>query len=124
MLRLVHPAPEGQGPRAPRVRPSRSLLLSDAEIRHVRAALRGALRAYGGRDVLAGVIGVPEDTLTGILTSSKHRASGTFAIRLASAIGASVESVLTGAMNEAGRCKTCGHRAGAGRVVAAAGGAS
>ena len=125
MLRLVHPRPEGQGSRTPkgrRARPSPSLLLSDEEVRHVRAAVRNTARAYGGIAVLADVMGVPPDTISGVLTSRKHRASGTFAIRLARAAGASVEAILTGAISEAARCTTCGHRVGAGRV--ATGGAS
>ena len=125
MLRLVHPAPSGQGTgtsKGRRPRPSPALVLSDEEVRHVRAALRNTARAYGGNAVLAEVMGVPPDTISGVLTSRKHRASGTFAIRLARAAGTSVEAVLTGAISAAGRCDTCGHRVGAGRV--AAGGAS
>ena len=120
MLRLVHPRPEGQGSRTSkgrRPRPSPSLLLSDEEVRHVRAAVRNTARAYGGIAVLADVMGVPPDTISGVLTSRKHRASGTFAIRLARAAGASVEAILTGAISEATRCTTCGHRLGTGRVA-------
>ena len=125
MLILVHPRPEGQGSGSSKVRrprPSPALVLSDEEVRHVRAAVRNTARAYGGNAVLADVMGVPADTISGILTSRKHRASGTFAIRLARAAGTSVEAVLTGAISAAGRCGTCGHRAGTGRV--ASGGAS
>ena len=125
MLILVHPAPAGQGPgtsKGRRPRPSPALILSDEEVRHVRAAVRNTARAYGGNAVLADVMGVPADTISGVLTSRKHRASGTFAIRLARAAGASVEAILTGAISEATRCTTCGHRVGEGRV--AAGGAS
>ena len=126
MLILVHPRPEGQSSGSSKVRrprPSPALVLSDEEVRHVRAAVRNTARAYGGNAVLADVMGVPPNTITGVLTSRKHRASGTFAIRLARAAGLSVESILTGAISEAARCKECGHRVGAaGRV--ATGGAS
>ena len=126
MLRLVHPAPQGQGLRTPKGRrsgPSPALLLSDEEVRHVRAAVRNTARAYGGIAVLAGAMGVPPDTISGVLTSRKHRASGTFTIRLARAAGTSVEALLGGTLSAAGRCATCGHRAGDGRVALAAGGA-
>ncbi len=125
MLILVHPRPEGQGSgssKGRRPRPSPALVLSDEEVRHVRAAVRNTARAYGGNAVLAEVMGVPADTISGVLTSRKHRASGTFAIRLARAAGASVEAILTGAISEATRCNTCGRRIGEGRVKA--GGAS
>ena len=121
MLILVHPRPEGQGTgssKARRPRPSPALVLSDEEVRYVRAAVRNTARAYGGVAVLADVMGVPADTISGVLTCRKHRASGTFAIRLARAAGTSVEAILTGAISEATRCNTCGHRVGAGRVAA------
>ena len=124
MLILVHPRPEGQGSGASkgrRPRPSPALVLSDDEVRHVRAAVRNIARAYGGNAVLADVMGVPADTISGVITSRKHRASGTFAIRLARAAGASAEAILTGAISEATRCNTCGHRVGAGRAVASGG---
>lgn len=125
MLILVHPAPAGQGPgssKGRRPRPSPALVLSDEEVRHVRAAVRNIARAYGGNAVLADVMGVPADTISGVLTSRKHRASGTFAIRLARAAGASVEAILTGALSEAARCNTCGHRVGEARGAAIGGG--
>ena len=124
MLILVHPRPEGQGTDAPkgrRPRPSPALLLSDEEVRYVRAAVRNTARAYGGIAVLAEVMGVPPDTISGVLARRKHRASGTFAIRLARAAGTSVEAILTGAISEATRCNTCGHRVGNGIARAARG---
>ena len=126
MLRQVHPPPRGgQGIDPPRRRKgarSVSLLLTAEEMRHVRAAARAACRAYGGADVLAAVMGVPIQTMHGATIPSACRPlSGTFAIRLAAAAGISVEAVLTGKLNAAGRCPTCGHRAGDGRVVPAGG---
>jgi len=43
-----------------------------------------------------------------------RRPSGTFAIRLAKAAGASVESILSGSLGGASRCKACEHRLGDG----------
>lgn len=120
MLRLVHPAREGQGTDPPARRKGSkpaALYLTAEETRHTRAALRNTARAYGGRDVLALVMGVPLVTLQRAGTA-RRRLSGTFAIRLAKAAGIAVEAVLTGAMNATGRCPTCSHRAGAGRVAA------
>jgi len=50
------------------------------------------------------------------------RGSAGLALRAAKLAGISVESMLGGALSAAGRCATCGHRAGAGRVALAAGG--
>ena len=123
MLRLVQPAPAGQGLRTRKGRrQAPSLSLTTEEARHLRATLKNAVRAYGGAPVLASVMGVPLSTIHQA-SSPKRLTSGTFAIRLAKAAGVSVESVLTGALNAAGRCATCGHRAGDGRAVLAAGGA-
>ena len=124
MLRLVHPATEGQDP-PPRRRKGHkpaALSLTADEARHTRAALKNAARAFGGFDVLATVMGVPVETLYGANVASRP-ISGTFAIRIAHAAGVSVEAMLSGALNAAGRCSTCGHRAGDGRLVTAAGGA-
>lgn len=112
MLRLLPKPGEGQGTDPPKRRKgtrSRSLSLTADEVRHMRAALKNITRAYGGRDVLALVMGVPADTLSNAMG---RRPSGTFALRLARAAGVSVESILTGSFTAAGRCPTCGHRAG------------
>jgi hypothetical protein len=124
MLRLAHPAPRGQGTDPPKrrkfTRASARILTAD-EVRHVRAALVNAARAYGGFDVLASVLGVRATLLYSL---AQRRPSGIFAIRLASAAGISVEAVLSGALTTAGRCPTCGTRAGSGRISSTAGGAS
>ena len=123
MLRLVHPQREGQDPPSARRKGTKpaALTLTREEQRHVRVAIRNTARAYGGNDVLAVVIGVPRATIHGFL-KARSTISGTFAIRLASAAGISVEAVLTGAIANVARCPTCGHRPEAGR--AGAGGAS
>lgn len=107
MLRLVGHAPPS--PPSSRRRPD-ALSLTAEEVRHLRAALRNAERAYGGPDVLAAVLGVPRKTI--YRAHYRRNLSGTFAIRVAAAAGISVEAVLTGAMEEASRCPTCGHRVG------------
>jgi hypothetical protein len=123
MLRLVHPAPGGQGTDPPARRKgarSSALSLTAEEARHVRAALKNMARAYGSMPVLAGILGVPVDTLYN-LSKPTERPSGVLVIRLAAAAGISVEAILTGALTSAGRCPACGHRAGAGRLPAAGG---
>jgi hypothetical protein len=116
MLRLVHPAPQGQA-LAPSSRRKwagcPALSLTWEESRHVRAAITNIARTYGGLDVLAVVLGMGVKTLY-TLRKPRHRVSGTFAIRLASAAGMSVEAILSGTMANAARCPACGHRAAAG----------
>lgn len=115
MLRLVSPAPEGQGTAPPkRRRGSRSpaLLLTPDEARHVRAALKATARAYGGCDVLATVLGVSVKTVHNATNPRRGAVSGTFVIRLAAAAGMTVEAVLSGKLSEAGRCAECGSRVG------------
>lgn len=125
MLRLLPQPGEGQDPPAVRRRKGAkpaALTLTAEEVRHTRAALTNAARAYGGMDVLATVLGIPVASLYRI--SKRRRPSGTLAIRIASAAGVSVEAMLSGALNAAGRCSTCGHRAGDGRLAVVAGGAA
>jgi hypothetical protein len=67
MLRLVHPAPEGQGTDPParrRGHPSPALSLSPDEGRSLRATIRNVGRAYGSLRCLAAVLGVSAGTLT------------------------------------------------------------
>ena len=88
MLRLAHPAPRGQGTDPPKRRKyarAPALSFTPEEVRHVRAALRNAARAYGGADVLATVMGVRVEQL--YQASAQRRPSGIFAIRLAAAAG-------------------------------------
>ena len=114
MLRLVSPAPEGQGTGTPKRRRgsrSPSLFLTPDEVRHAQAAIRAAARAYGGQDVLATVLGIPVHTLQ--QAASRGRSpSGILVIRLAAAAGLTVEAVLSGKLTEAGRCPTCGAKRG------------
>jgi hypothetical protein len=114
-LRLVHPAPAGQHPPPTRRKGDRSpaLFLTAEETKHFRAAAHNAARAYGGFACLAAAIGVPVDTLHAAMTP-KRRPSAALALRLARASGMHVETMLSGALSEAGRCNACGSRIAAG----------
>ncbi len=115
MLTLVRPAPAGQPLATPARRKgahSPGLSLTADETRHARAALRNTVRAYGSASCLADAMGLPVTTVT---RAGCRSFSGTFAIRLARAAGVSVEAMLSGALNAAGRCPTCGHLAGGAR---------
>lgn len=114
MLRLVHPAPSGQATDPPaRRRGSRSpaLCLTSDERRHLRASLQNLRRAYGTWACLAMAMDVPMQTLTA--AGQRGKGSAMLAIRAAKAGGMSVEAVLGGTLNPAGRCTSCGSRIGA-----------
>ena len=59
---------------------------------------------------------VPVDTLY-----NRKRHGAALALLVARAAGMSVEAVIGGKLSAAGRCATCGHRAGDGRLLAAGG---
>jgi hypothetical protein len=111
MLRIVHPAPVGQGTATPKRRRGQSpcLSLTVEETRHFRVSLRNVARAYGGFPVLAQVVGVPVETLYKAL---RRRPSGALALRVAKAAGMHVETLLFGELSSAGRCSSCGSRVG------------
>jgi hypothetical protein len=123
MLRLVHPAPAGQGTDPPGARRRRrhaaALSLSAEEIQHLRATIRNTARAYGSLGCLAAVIGVPASTLT----PRRKRPSPGLALAVARAAGMSVEAVLGGALSSLGRCSACGSRVGDRPALSVAGGA-
>jgi hypothetical protein len=126
MLMLVHPAPAGQGidpPGRRKGRHSSALNLSPTERRHLAAALHNLRRAFGTWACLADAMGVREDLLIKAASPQSPRpGSPALALLVARAAGMSVEAVLSGTLSAAGRCATCGHRVGDGRL--AAGGAS
>lgn len=121
MLRLVHPAPEGQGSRTPKGRKALALFLTLDERRHLRAALQNLRRAFGTWACLADAMGVREKLLEKAATYSNPQGSPALALRTAKVSGMSVEAILSGTLTTAGRCETCGHRVGDGRLVAAGG---
>lgn len=121
MLRIVHPAREGQ-PTDPPVRRkgARAAVysLTPDESRHLRASIQNAARAYGGVDCLAAAMGVPRGTLyQANRQTNRRRASVALALLVARAAGMSLEAVISGKLSPAGQCKACGARAGAGRAT-------
>jgi hypothetical protein len=123
MLRLVHPAPQGQHPPA-RKKGDRSpaLSLSVEETRHLRAAVSALARNMGGFAVAAVVVGVSIQTLHAVM-NPKRRPHPGIALRVARASGMSVEAVLGGCLSPMGRCPTCGSRVGDKPALRTAGGA-
>ncbi|MDC0745353.1 transcriptional regulator [Polyangium mundeleinium] len=109
MLRLVHPAPRGQGTRPPKGRKSPSLLPTSEERKRIRATIRNVARAYGGLDVLAAVVGVHRTTLIRAAESTSYAV----AVLLARAAGIPVEQVLAGRPHVVGACALCGRKGGA-----------
>jgi hypothetical protein len=125
MLRLVHPAPEGQGRGAPARRRRSALSLTQDERRHLAAALQNLRRAFGTWACLADAMGVDEQRVKKAGTHHKPSGSPALALRTAKVSGMSVEMVLGGKLTAAGRCGACGSRLGHGAIArAAAGGAS
>ena len=124
MLRLVHPAPAGQGLRARKGRKSPALSLTADEKRHLAAALHNLRRAFGTWACLADAIGVREGLLTKAGAAHGPRGgSPALALLVARTAGMSVEGVLTGSLSAAGRCEACGSRIGHGVTARASGGA-
>jgi hypothetical protein len=103
MLRLVHPNDAGQHPRTCKRRPS----LTEAERTHVRAVLRNLQRAYGTWGCLSAATAVSENTLCSV-AGGKRRASASLILVIARAANLTVEQVLSGKLDVAGRCPTCG----------------
>lgn len=116
-LRIVHPAPAGPVPRPSKGRRSAALSLTDEEVRHLRAATRNAVRAFGSSGALAAALGMPRNTVHAVTAPRGARPTAIFAVRLAKAAGMSIEAVIGPALSEAGRCKACGARIGEGRAA-------
>ena len=105
-LRLVHPAPQGQGTRPSKGRKSPALYPTPDERARIRAAVRNLARAYGGYDVLAAVMGVSASALQTI----RRKTSYAVAVLVARAAGAPVETILRPGVADAGRCALCGRK--------------
>ncbi|TKD08962.1 hypothetical protein E8A74_14360 [Polyangium fumosum] len=72
----------------------------------MRAAERNIARAYGGRAVLAAVMGVSLEAVSNI----RREGSYAVAVLLARAAGITVEQVLSGRPHVAGACALCGRK--------------
>ena len=103
MLRLVHPAPKGKESVISKRRAERAP--TPEEQKRIHAAITNLAVAYGGRDVLASVLGVAYKYLNG----RKNR-SYTFAVLLARAAGIPLEQLLSTRPNEVGACPLCGRK--------------
>lgn len=106
MLRLVHPAPAGKVSARPKGRRTTSLTPTPEEHLRIRAFVKNLSRAYGGRDVLAEVMGVSPGTIRNLYKSASYA----FAIRAARAGGVNVETILSGKPHEVGTCSLCGRK--------------
>lgn len=118
MLMLVQSPTGGNGADPPTRRRGRSpaLSLTPSESRALRTTIRNLGRAFGSMVCMADAIGIPVGTLYKL---KRHGAA--LALAVARAAGMSVEAVIGGKLTAAGRCPTCGHRAGDGRLVAGGG---
>lgn len=106
MLRLVHPSKEGQEKRARKVHDRSRFNATPEEQKRIRAAIQNIARAFGGKDVLASIMGISEKSLYG----RKRDRSYSFALLLARAAGIPVEQLLSGQPHVAGSCALCGRK--------------
>jgi hypothetical protein len=121
MLRLVHPAPTGQGPGTPRGRYSSALFLTADERRHLATALQNLRRAFGTWACLADAMGLREELVKKAGVHNSKTGSPALALVVARTAGMGVEAVLSGALSASGRCDTCGSRLGHGAALASGG---
>lgn len=113
MLRLVHPAREGQErPRPSKGRRSPALLLTAAEERHLRTTIKNTARALGGMDVLAAMTSISRATLEHVAYAKSRHPSAALALLVARAAGISLEAAIGGKLSAVGRCPSCGSRIG------------
>src|SRR5437773_12344047 len=109
MLRLVHPAQEGQATRPPGSRryALRRTIRTSQEKQRVRAALRNAIAAYRSASCLAEAMDVGVHPVRNA-RSGYRGPSLAFTARLARATGTTAEALLTGALLPAEACPHCG----------------
>jgi hypothetical protein len=107
MLRLVPPPGTGQEARRPRRRTHLPLPLTDTERAQFRTVLRNLRAAYGTWECLAAATDVSANVLCSVATG-KMPASGNLILIVARVAGMTVERVLCGKLDVAGRCPTCG----------------
>lgn len=103
-LRLVHPTPPPKPKTKERRREVR--VFSPEEQGRLRAALKGAARAFGSRACLADVLRVSLDT---VKAAGRHGVSPALAVRLSKALGVPVENLYR-APTDAATCPHCGAR--------------
>lgn len=103
MLRLVHPARQGKESVISKRRVQS--LPSPDEQNRIHATIKNLVVAYGGKDVLASILGVSRKFLTG-----RRKRSYSFAVLLARAAGITVEQVLSNRPVEVGACPLCGRK--------------
>lgn len=124
MLKLVHPAREGQDggdPPRKRKRPRRIPQLTPDESRHLQTATRNLHKAFGSSwPCLSAVTGVAACTLEQI-GNGRSRGSVAVALFVARAAGVSVECLLSGKLTDMSKCPACGRKM---PPALAAGGAS
>jgi hypothetical protein len=106
MLRLVHPAKQGQEKRTSKGRRSDVFTPTPEERARIQAAVQNTARAYGGYDVLSEVLRVPATTLYHV----KVKTSYAMAVLVARAAGIPVEQILSGKPHEVGACAVCGRK--------------
>jgi len=109
MLRIVHPAPQGQPTRPPH-RPRTIHSLAPAERRALQVALRNLRRAYGTWACLAEVMNLPKGSVCKVANGQEKGSPG-MALRAARAAGMPLERVLSSALMPADMCPTCGRSA-------------
>lgn len=109
MLRLVHPAPQGQEIRAPK-RPLFRRTLTAEESKHVRAAMKNLCRFYGGWAPIAELTGFAKNTLKHSAHNPRERISAGMALAIAELTRIPVEHLLSGRPREIGVCPTCGRK--------------
>ena len=115
MLRIVHPAPRGQGTDPPKRRKgsrSASLMLTVEERQHLRAALKNLRRRLGSWPAVAEAVGVDVGTLHHAAGARGTRGGLALAVRAAKVARVPVEAMLSGKLADADRCPTCGVKIG------------
>jgi len=107
MTLLLVPPSGGQGPSTPKGRHSPALYLSDAEALRVRNVIRGMRSHLGSLARVADATGLRPDMIKSV-SGGRYPASPGVALAVARALRIPVERVLSGKLEAAGKCPTCG----------------
>lgn len=112
MLRIVHPAPAGQGTDPPAIRKKKRHKippLTPEESGRLRSAIRNLYKQFGSSwSCIAAVLNVSGAGLQDI-ARGRTRGSAAVALRVARVSGISVEALLSG-LADAGKCSACGQK--------------